>query len=165
MAENALAPSDDILFEAGAATNSAERRTMRDSAVPTASALGWSYDRSQRLARFGSPAAPAFTLQCQVQVEGPRQLVITRHAAASAGQKGTLSFTAGGATASVPVDGVADPSGVGGHWRAIVPQGDMTRAVQRVFAGPATVEVSVGGIPPLVVPTGRDARQVLADCQ
>ena len=40
----------------------------------------------------------------------------------------------------------------------------MARDVAETFAGPGTVDVSISGIPSLVVPAGAEPRRVLSEC-
>ena len=64
----------------------------------------------------------------------------------------------------MPIAAVTNPGGLGGQWRAVVPPDDIARDVAEAFAGPGTVEVSVSGTPPLVVPAAAEPRRVLAAC-
>ncbi len=170
VAENAVAPPDNLVGDMAATGlaapgNSSAAEMTRQAALPPASGgLSWTHRAADRIADFGPPGSPAFSIQCQIQREGPKQLVFIRYVAPSAGGKGTLSFTGNGQAASVPVAAVANPDGIGGHWRAAIVPEDGARDVAEAFAGPGTVEVSLPGYAPLVVPTGPAPRQVMADC-
>jgi hypothetical protein len=170
VADNAATPSDNLVGDASATGlaapgNSSAAELAQKAALPPASeGLGWSHRAPDRIAEFGPPGSPAFSIQCQVQREGPKQLVFIRYLPPSAGGQATLSFTGNGQAASLPVAAVVNPDGIGGHWRAAVQPNEHARDVAEAFAGPATVEISVSGTPPLVVPTGGAPRQVLTDC-
>ena len=126
--------------------------------------LGWTYRQQDRAALFGPPGSPAFSIQCQKPREGERQLIFVRHLPPGRPGNATLSFTGNGQAASLPVSAVINPGGVGGEWRAMVPPDEHARDVAETFAGRGTVEVSVSGTAPLVVPSTAEPRQVLADC-
>lgn len=126
--------------------------------------LSWSYRQQDGAALFGPTDSPAFSIQCQKPREGESQLIFIRHIAPSSGGNGTLSFTGNGQAASLPVSAVLNPGGVGGEWRAMVPPDEHARDVAETFAGPGTVEVTVSGAPPLVVPSTAEPRRVLTDC-
>ena len=170
VADNAAAPPDHLVGDMAATGlaapgNSSAAELARKAALPPASGgLSWTHRVADRIAEFGPPGSPAFSIQCQIQREGPKQLVFIRYVAPSAGGKGTLSFTGNGQAASVPVAAVINPNGIGGHWRAAVAPEDAARDVAEAFAGPGTVEVSLPGYAPLVVPAGPAPRQMLADC-
>lgn len=151
--ENAVAPAN---VAAGAAQSSA--------LPPTAGGLGWTFRAGDRTALFGPPGSPAFSIQCQRQREGQSQLIFIRHLPPTAGGQATLSFTGNGQAASVPIAAISGPSGMGGEWRATIAPDEHARDVAETFAGPGTVEVSVGGLPSLVVPASAEPRRVLADC-
>ena len=149
--ENAVAPANAAAAQQG---------------VPPASTggLGWTYRAADRTALFGPPGSPAFSIQCQRQREGQSQLIFIRHLPPTAGGQATLSFTGNGQAASVPIAAISGPGGMGGEWRAIVAPDEYARDVAEAFAGPGLVEVSVGGLPALVVPASAEPRRVLADC-
>lgn len=139
--------------------------TARQAALPpSVEGMRWTYRPADRLAEFGPPGSPAFSIQCFVQREGARQLVFVRHVAPATG-KGTLSFTGNGQVASVPVASVMNPDGIGGHWRGTLAPGDIANDVAETLDGPATVEVSISGSPPLIILAGPEPRKVIADCQ
>ena len=85
VAENAVAPSDAMLGDASATglaapANSGAAEAVRQAALPAASGgLAWTMDQANRKALFGPPGTPAFSIQCQLQREGPRQLIFVRH--------------------------------------------------------------------------------------
>lgn len=170
VADNAAAPPDELVGDASATglaapANSAAAEAAARAALPPASGgLSWSYRAADRMALFGPPGSPAFTIQCQVQREGQKELLFVRSIPSPAGGKGTLSFTGNGQVASVPIAAVANPGGLGGDWRAVVAPDEIARDVAETFAGPGTVEVSIGGYPPLVVPSGGEPRRVFAEC-
>lgn len=126
--------------------------------------LAWTYRAADRAALFGPPGSPAFSIQCQKPREGEPQLIFVRYLPPSSGGTATLSFTGNGQAASLPVSAVMNPGGIGGEWRAMVPPDEHARDVAEAFAGAGTVEVSVSGTPPLVVPSTPEPRRVLAEC-
>ncbi len=168
--EDAVAPAANLVGDMAADSlaapaNAAAAEAAQQAAVPPATdGLAWSYRQQDRAALFGPPNSPAFSIQCQKPREGEPQLIFVRYLPPSSGGTATLSFTGNGQAASLPVSPVTDPSGIGGQWRAMVPPGDHARNVAETFAGPATVEVSVSGTSPLVVPSAPEPRRVLADC-
>jgi len=170
VADNAVAPPDELVGDASAtglaapANSTAAEAAVRASLPPATGGLTWNYRAAERLALFGPPGAPAFSIQCQVQREGQRELLFVRSIPPAAGGKGTMSFTGNGQVASLPVSAVVNPAGLGGDWRAAVPPDEIARDVAETFAGPGTVEVSIGGYPPLVVPSGAEPRRVFAEC-
>lgn len=148
-----------------APANSAAAEAVQQAALPVASnGLRWAYSPQDRTAQFGPPASPAFAIQCQKPREGEAQLIFIRYLPPSSGGQATLSFTGNGQAASLPVSAVSNPDGIGGQWRAAVPPDEHARDVAETFGGPGTVEVSVSGTAPLVVPSGAEPRRVLADC-
>lgn len=169
VADNAIAPPEDLVGDEGAAglatpANAAMAEAVQQSAIPAAAGgMVWTL-AADRSAQFGPPGSPAFSIQCQKQREGPKQLIFVRYLAAPAGAKATMSFTGNGQVASAPVTAIADPSGQGGQWRAVVDAGDIARDIAEAFAGSGPVELGIGGTPPLVVPTSPMARAVLAEC-
>ena len=170
VADNAVAPSDELVGDASATglaapANSAAAEAAGQAALPPGTGgLTWAYRAADRLALFGPPGTPAFSIQCQMQREGRKALLFIRSVPPSAGGKGTLSFTGNGQVASVPISAVANPTGVGGDWRALVAPDEIARDVAETFAGPGAVNVSIGGYPSLVVPTGPEPRRALAEC-
>ena len=144
--------------------NAATAEAVRQGALPSATGgLRWSYNERDG-ALFGPPGNPAFSIQCQKPREGETQLIFVRFLPPTTGSQATLSFTGNGQVASVPIAAVVNPNGVGGQWRAAVSLGDNVRDVAETFSGPGTVEVSLTGSPPLVVPAGAEPRRVLASC-
>ena len=170
VADNALAPSDELVGDASASglaapANAAAAEAAAQAALPDATGgLRWSYQAADRAALFGPPGSPAFSIQCSRQREGDNQLTFVRFLTPTAGSSGTLSFTGNGQVASVPISGVANPGGVGGQWRATISVGDNARDVAETFSGPAPVNVSVTGLPALVVPASPEPRRVFAEC-
>lgn len=168
--DNAVAPSDHLIGDASATglaapANAAAAEAARQAALPPASGgLTWSFREADRTALFGPPETPAFSIQCQRQREGQSELIFVRDLPPTAGGKGTLSFTGNGQAASVPIAGVSDPSGTSGQWRAVIAPGDIARDVAETFAGQGPVDVSVSGLPSLVVPAAEIPRRVLREC-
>lgn len=168
--QDAAAPPDAFVGDMAAdglaaPANAASAEAARQAAVPAATGgLGWTYREQDRAALFGPPGSPAFSIQCQKPREGEPQLIFIRHLPPARAGNATLSFTGNGKAASLPVSAVMNPDGLGGEWRAMVPPDDHARDVAETFAGPATVEVSVSGTPPLVVSPGAEPRRALADC-
>lgn len=126
--------------------------------------LRWTYQAADRAALFGPPSSPAFSIQCNRQREGDNQLVFVRYLQPTDGGSGTLGFTGNGHVASVPIAAVTNPGGIGGQWRAAVSVGDIARDVAETFSGPAPVNVSITGLPALVVPASPEPRRVFAEC-
>jgi hypothetical protein len=168
--EDAEAPAGDLIGDMAAnglaaPANAATAEALQQAAVPPATGgLGWTYRLQDRAALFGPPGSPAFSLQCQKPREGEPQLIFVRHLPPARAGNATLSFTGNGRVASLPISAVINPGGVGGEWRAMVPPDDHARDVAETFAGPGTVEVSLTGTAPLVVPSAAEPRRVLADC-
>ena len=168
--EDASAPAGGLVGDMAAdglaaPANAATAEAVQKAAVPAATGgLSWTYRAQDGAALFGPPGSPAFSIQCQKPREGERQLIFVRYLAPSSGGNATLSFTGNGQAASLPVSAVVNPGGIGGQWRAMVSPDDHARDVAEAFAGPGTVEVSVSGTPPLVVPSTAEPRRVLADC-
>lgn len=170
VADNAVAPSDELLGDASATglaapANSAAAEAAQQAALPAATGgLSWTIDEANRTALFGPAGTPAFSIQCQKQREAPSQLVFIRYMTPTAGGNATLSFTGNGQAASVPIAAVRNPNGLGGQWRAVIDPGDMARDVAETFNGPGTVDVSISGIPSLVVPAGAEPRRIFGEC-
>ena len=145
--------------------NAATAEAVRQAALPAANGgLSWTYRSQDNIALFGPPGVPAFSIQCQKPKEGEAQLIFVRYLPPASGAQGTLSFTGNGQAASVPITAVVNPDGLSGQWRAAVPPNDSTRDIGEAFAGPGTVEVSVAGTAPLVVPAADEPRRVLTAC-
>jgi hypothetical protein len=170
VADNAVAPSEELLGDASASglsapANAAAAEAARQASLPPATGgLAWTIDAPNRTAVFGPQGTPAFSIQCQKQREGPNQLIFIRYMTPNAASSATLSFTGNGQAASVPISAVRNPSGLGGEWRAVVYPGDTARDVAETFNGPGTVDVSISGLPSLVVPAGAEPRRVLSEC-
>jgi len=170
VADDAVGPPDELVGDASAtglaapANSTAAEAAVRAALPPATGGLTWSYRAAERLALFGPPGTPAFSIQCQMQREGQKELLFVRSIPPAAGGKGTMSFTGNGQVASLPVSAVANPAGLGGDWRAVVPPDEIARDVAETFAGPSTVEVSISGYPPLVGPSGAEPRRAFAEC-
>ena len=170
VADNAVAPSEELLGDASATglaapANSAAAEAAQQAAMPMATGgLGWMMDAANRSALFGPAGTPAFSIQCQKQREGPSQLIFIRYMTPTSGGNATLSFTGNGQAASVPIAAVRNPNGLGGQWRAVVDLGDTARDVAETFNGAGTVDVSISGMPSLVVPAAAEPRRIFADC-
>ena len=168
--QDAVAPAGNLLGDMAAnglaaPSNAAAAEAVDQAALPPASGgLSWVYSQQNRMASFGPPDTPAFSIQCQKPKEGEAQLIFVRYLPPSSSGQATLSFTGNGQAASLPVSPVANPGGLGGHWRATVPPDEHARDVSEAFAGQGPVEVSVSGTPPLVVPSSAEPRRVLAEC-
>jgi hypothetical protein len=168
--EDAVAPAGNLVGDIAAnglasPANAATAEAVRQAALPGATGgLSWTYRQQDRAALFGPPGSPALSIQCQKPREGEPQLIFIRHLPPTRAGNATLSFTGNGQAASLPISAVINPGGVGGEWRAMVPPDEHARDVAETFAGPGTVEVSVSGTPPLVVPSSAEPRRVFADC-
>ena len=155
VAEGAAAVPDSAF---GAPRNAA-------AAVPAGeSGMGWSSARNGTVASFGPiHAAPVLIFACQFE-GGQRRLEVTRLSPAHDGATATLSFTGSGHASSLPMRGVAKPGGPGeSEWRGEA-RGDMARAVARAFSGDGQANVTLGGAPPLAVPTSALASKLLRRC-
>ena len=168
--QEAVAPAGNLLGDMAAnglasPANAATAESVRQAALPAATGgLSWTYRQQDRAALFGPPGSPAFSIQCQKPREGEAQLIFVRHLPPSRAGTATLSFTGNGQAASLPVSAVINPGGVVGEWRAMVAPDEHARDVAEAFAGPGTVEVSVSGTAPLVVPSSAEPRRVFSDC-
>lgn len=166
----AVTPGDLLIGDASATglaapANAAMAEAVQQAAVPAASGgLTWSFRQQDESALFGPPNSPAFSIQCQKPKEGEPQLIFVRYLPPTSGAQGTLSFTGNGKAASVPIAAVINPNGVGGQWRAAAPPNDSMRDIGEAFAGPGSVEISITGTAPLVVPSSDEPRRVLAAC-
>ena len=169
VADNAVGPSDDLVGDASATglaapANSAAAEANRQAALPAdTGGLSWTYQAKERAALFGPPGSPAFSIQCRKQ-DGESQMIFVRFLPPTGGGNATLSFTGNGQAASVPIAAVTNPNGIGGQWRAVVPVGDDARGVARAFAGQGAVNVSITGLPALVMPASAEPRRIFADC-
>ena len=171
VADNLVTPSEELLGDASATgvaapANAAAAERADQAALPIAAdGLAWTVRASDRAALYGpSPAQPTLSIRCHVAAGGTARLAFVRHVAAVGDEGATMSFTGNGSASSLPATGVADAGGPGGHWQAIAATRDMGRAVARTFAGPAAVNISVGGASSLVVTPSAAARKVMADC-
>lgn len=170
VADNVVAPSDAVLDKSAeglaAPANSAAAERAQQAAIPVADdGMGWTIRAADRAALYGPRgAAAAFAIQCRTG-QGGDQLMFLRYLPASGDIGATMSFTGNGSASSLPSTPMPDLAGPGGHWRAVAETGDMGRAVARTFAGPAAINVSVGGGPSLVVPPSPAARKLMADCR
>ena len=168
--DEAVNSRGDIVSEASAKglaapANAGAAAAVRQDVLPDATGgLGWTYREADMAALFGPPGNPAFSIQCQKPREGEPQLIFVRFLPPTSGSQSTLSFTGNGKAASVPIAAVSNPGGAGGQWRSTVSPGDSSRDIAEAFAGPGTVEVSIGGTPTLVVPASAAVRRVFSDC-
>jgi len=168
--DNAVAPADELVGDASATglaapANAASAEALQQAALPAATGgLQWAYRPADHRALFGPTGSPAFSIQCNSQRDGSRELVFVRHLPPTGGGNATLSFTGNGKAASVPIAAVASPEGRGGYWRAAVPINDSVRDVAEAFSGPGTVNVALTGLAPLVVPATGEPRRVFAEC-
>lgn len=170
VAEDAAAPSEEMLGDAGAEglaapANAAAAEAAVQQATPLPqNGMLWTLNGTEKLATFGAAGdAPSFSVQCRPANGGGRELVVTRGALAPDGEKGTLSFTGNGSASSLPVRGVSPKAGEA-YWQAIVKPGDETRAVARAFAGSGVVQIGVSNGPGLPVPASPEAQQILQEC-
>ena len=167
---DAVVPADILVGDASATglaapANAAMAEAAQQAALPPPSGgLGWIYHQQDNSVLFGPPNSPAFSIQCQKPKEGEAQLIFVRYLPPASGAQGTLSFTGNGKAASVPIAAVTNPDGLGGQWRAAVPPNDSARDIGEAFAGPGSVEVSITGTAPLVVPTSDEPRRILSAC-
>lgn len=170
VADNAVAPPDELLGDTSASglaapANAAAAEAVQQAALPAATGgLAWTIDEANQSAIFGPEGTPAFSIQCQKQREGPNRLVFIRYMTPNASSSATLSFTGNGQAASVPISAVRNPNGLGGEWRAVIDAGDTARSVAGTFNGPGTVDVSISGIPSLVVQASAEPRRILSAC-
>ena len=168
--DDAVGAPDEVVGDASATglaapANAAAAEAARQAALPVATGgLNWSYRAADQTALFGPPGTPAFSIQCDKAQGGSGRLIFVRYLPPTGGGNGTLSFTGNGKVASVPIAAVTNPNGLGGQWRAAVPVDDSVRDAAEAFAGPGTVNVSITGLPPLVVPAAAAPRRVFADC-
>lgn len=167
---DAVDPSSELVGDASATglatpANAAAAEAAKQAALPSATGgLRWAYRPGDRMALFGPAGTPALSIQCSAPPNGERQLIFVRYLPPTGGGNATLSFTGNGQVASVPIAAVINPDGRGGEWRATVPVGDNTRDVAETFSGPGTVNVSLTGLAPVVVPSTGEPRRVFADC-
>ena len=162
VAEGAAAVPDSAI---GGPLNAAAAEARSRAAVPAAgNGMGWSSARNGTVASFGPiHAAPVLTFACHYK-DGGRRLEVTRLSPAHDGATATLSFTGSGHASSLPMRGVAKPGGPGeSEWQGEA-RGDMARAVARAFSGDGQVNVTLGGVPPLAVPTSPLASKLLRRC-
>lgn len=168
--DDAVDPPNELVGDASATglaapANAAAAEAMKQAALPTATAgLRWAYRAADRTALFGPPGTPAISIQCSKPREGGNQLIFVRYLPPTGGGNATLSFTGNGQAASVPIAAVTNPDGRGGQWRATVPAGDNARDVAETFAGPGSINISLTGLAPIVVPATAEPRRVFADC-
>jgi hypothetical protein len=168
--DNAVDPSSELVGDASATglaapANAAAAEAMQQASLPAATGgLRWAYRSADRTALFGPAGTPAFSIQCGKAPEGDSQLVFVRYLPPTGGGNATLSFTGNGKAASVPIAAVANADGRGGQWRATISASDNARDVAEAFSGPGTVNVSLTGLAPLVVPATGEPRRVFAEC-
>jgi hypothetical protein len=168
--EDAVDPPGELVGDASATglaapANAAAAEAVQQASLPTATAgLRWAFRPGDRTALFGPVGTPAFSIQCSKSREGDSQLIFVRYLPPTGGGNATLSFTGNGQVASVPIAAVTNADGRGGQWRATISAGDNARDVAETFSGPGTVNVSLTGLAPLVVPATGEPRRVLAEC-
>jgi hypothetical protein len=168
--DNAVAPPPELAGDASATglaapANAAAAEALQQAAIPTATGgLRWAYQAAGRIALFGPPGTPAFSIQCNKPRDGGNQLVFVRYLPPTAGGNATLGFTGNGHAASVPIAAVTNGDGHGGQWLASVSIGDNARDVAETFGGPGSVNISLTGLTPLVVPATSEPRRVFAEC-
>ena len=164
--DDAVDPPNSVVGDIAASglaapANAAAAEAVQQAALPAATGgLKWAYRANDRSALFGPPGTPAFSISC----ERTNRLTFVRYLPPTGGGDATLSFTGNGHAASIPIAAVTNPDGRGGQWRASVPIGDNIRDVAETFAGPGTVNVSLTGLAPLVVPATGEPRRVFAEC-
>jgi len=164
VAKNAVAPPDNFVGDLAAnglaaPANGAAAEVARKEPLPVPSdGMHWHWDAAHQAAVFGpSLAAPAFSIGC----EGGK-IAVRRIDAAPQGGKGTISFTGNGHAASLPA--LAVGSGFASSWLAEAPPSDTTRAVARVFAGPAPVEIALTGTTKLITGASPIPARAFAAC-
>jgi len=164
VAEDAAVPPEEIVGDASATglaapANAAAAEAADQAALPTVD-NGMSWSSAGGSASFGPRGArPLLTFAC-----AGNALSVRRLRPAVAGTTGTLSFTGGGTASSMPMSAVAKAGGPGeSEWQGEA-RGDIARAVARAFKSKGQVEVTLGGAPPLVVPTSLLADAVFQRC-
>lgn len=168
--DNAVAPPAELSGDASATglaapANASAAEAVQQAALPSATGgLKWVYQAADRMALFGPPGTPAFSIQCSNRREGDNQLLFVRYLPPTGGGNATLSFTGNGKAASIPIAAVTTSDGRGGQWRASASISDSIRDIAEAFAGPGTVNVSLTGLAPLVVPATGEPRRVFAEC-
>ena len=170
VSDDATAPPDNLVGDASATGlaapgNSGAAEAVDRAALPPMSAgMAWFPSDDGRAVSYGPPNSEAMlTIACFAR-GGPSGLIVTRHHPASAGGKATLSLTGGGHVASLPMGTVPTTLGPGeAIWQGSA-SGDIARAIARPFSRAGQVELSLGGIPSLVVPASPQVRRVIADC-
>src|SRR5262245_31900285 len=94
--DNAVAPADGLsgdlsAKDLAAPANAAAAEAVVRAALPDASTgLGWTYSQQDRIALFGPPGSPAFSIQCQKPREGETQLIFVRYLPPAIGGQATL---------------------------------------------------------------------------
>jgi hypothetical protein len=170
VAEDARVPADSVVGDAGAdglaaPANAAAAEAVDRASVPVVDhGMGWSETRDRRVLAYGPTGAAAMLSFTCADDAGGRHVVVTRFHPANPGAKGTLSFTGGGHASSLPVRAVAKAGGPGeSDWQGQA-RGDMARAVARTFARPGLVDVTLGGVPALSLPTSPLATAFFKRC-
>lgn len=168
VAEEAVAPPDNMVGDASAdglaAPANAAERAEQMALPPATDGMIWSYSSAERKAVYGAAAAnAALSIQCRDAADGKKEIVFVRGSRAPDGGSGTLSFTGNGTAASVPVRGVTPKAGQTA-WQAVVPAGDMARAVARTFGSNGAVQVGITNGPALTVRGSSEPRTVFASC-
>lgn len=169
VSDDVTAPPDNLVGDASARGlaapgNSAAAEAVDRAAMPPMSAgMAWFLSDDGRAASFGPPNSESMlTIACRA--DGGPGLTITRHHPASPGGKSTLSVTGGGHVASLPMATVPTTLGPGeAIWQGSA-SGDIARAIARPFSRPGQVELSLGGVPSVVVPATPQVSRLIADC-
>jgi len=127
--------------------------------TPAGTGLAWTWRVDTQSALFGpDPSRPELSIACRGGV-----LHITRHAPVEHA-KGTLSFTGNRSAASLPVVAARSRLGPGSQSTIALRPGDLTNAVERVFAGGGPVNVTLGGAPSLLTPPSDVPGRAFAAC-
>lgn len=166
VAEEAVAPPANVVGGAASTGLAAPANAAAASAIDAAATpvptdgMAWTAGGDGRSAVFGATGGVRMlTIGC---MPGTRQLSITRHAGAPDDGAGTMSLTGSGHASSLPV--VASRSSDGSmEWRAVA-AGDMGRAFAKAFAIDGPVQLTIGGVPDLIVPATASLRATIARC-
>ena len=170
VADNALAPSDELVGDASASglaapANAAAAEAAQQAALPSATGgLRWAYRTADRAAEFGPPAPRPF----RSSAIGSARATASWSSSASfprlSVRKGRSALPATAKSRRYRWPGCTNPNRIGGQWRATVSVGDIARDVAETFSGPGAVNVTISGLPALVVPASPEPRRVFAEC-
>ena len=120
--------------------------------------LTWTFRATDRTALFGPPGSPAFSIQCQKQREGPKPAAVRPLPAPVARRQGDAELhRQRPGRLGADRGGRQSQTGSAAQWRAVVVAGRHRARRRRGLRRPGTVEVSVSGTPPLVVPAASRA--------